>query len=209
MPIRKTWFLILVVLGCGNQLFAQQQLRVGLDVMGGYTFADKFNLYNAYGRIDDAGTYGADFSVYLRPTKAIELSYLGMTTHAPLYDYATGFKVNRDNDKVSVNYLLINGVAYLPTGGPLMPYGGAGIGLGIVSADGGDTYTKFAWDLKAGVKIKAGGAVGIKLQAQLNSISQGISGGIYAGTGGAGVGVGSYSSIYQFGFSGGLSFNFQ
>jgi hypothetical protein len=46
------------------------------------------------------------------------------------------------------------------------------------------------------------------LQAQLNSISQCGGAGIYAGTGGGGLYVSSYSTIWQFGFAGGLTFDF-
>jgi hypothetical protein len=46
----------------------------------------------------------------------------------------------------------------------------------------------------------------LKLQMQLVSVSQGFGGGAYFGTGGAGVGLQSYSSVYQFGMGGGLAF---
>jgi hypothetical protein len=54
--------------------------------------------------------------------------------------------------------------------------------------------------------VWAGEKFGIKLQAQLTSVSQGAGGGLYFGTGGAGVGLSTYSSIYQFGLGGGLTF---
>ena len=46
--------------------------------------------------------------------------------------------------------------------------------------------------------------VAIKLQGQLMSAVQSAGGGLYFGTGGAGAGVSTYSSMYQFGLGGGL-----
>jgi hypothetical protein len=48
--------------------------------------------------------------------------------------------------------------------------------------------------------------VGVKLQAQLLSITQSVGGGVFFGTGGASAGISSYSSVYQFSLGGGLVF---
>jgi len=69
-----------------------------------------------------------------------------------------------------------------------------------------NTASKFAWGFRLGTNIWASEKVGIKLQAQLLSISQGAGGGLYFGTGGVGAGVSSYSSVYQFQLGGGLTF---
>ena len=69
-----------------------------------------------------------------------------------------------------------------------------------------DSATKFAWGLRIGGVIWASEKVGVRLQAQLLSAVQSMGGGFYFGTGGAGAGVTSYSTIYQFGLGGGLVF---
>jgi hypothetical protein len=66
--------------------------------------------------------------------------------------------------------------------------------------------TKFAWGLRLGANIWATEKVGVKLQAQLFSAVQSAGGGFYFGTGGSGVGLSTYSTIYQFGLGGGLTF---
>ena len=63
-----------------------------------------------------------------------------------------------------------------------------------------------------GLMISPNERFGIKLAAQVLSPVQGASGGLYlgAGTGGVstGAGISTYSSIYQFGFFGALTFSF-
>jgi hypothetical protein len=80
-----------------------------------------------------------------------------------------------------------------------------------IVGESSDSETKFAWGLRGGANIyPAGdaGKVGIKLQAALLSAVQGAGGGLYFGTGGAGAGVTTYSSMLQFTLGGGLVFKF-
>ena len=69
-----------------------------------------------------------------------------------------------------------------------------------------NSATKFAWGLRLGANIWASEKMAIKLQGQLMSAVQGAGGGLYFGTGGAGVGVSTYSSMLQFGLGGGITF---
>ena len=66
--------------------------------------------------------------------------------------------------------------------------------------------TKFAWGLRLGSNIWVSEKIGLKIQAQLLSATQSMGGGLYFGTGGAGAGVSTYSSYYQFNLGGGLVF---
>jgi opacity protein-like surface antigen len=90
-------------------------------------------------------------------------------------------------------------------------FGGIMAGAAFINVDNpdnntGNSATKFAWGLKAGVNIWASEKMAIKLQGQLMSAVQGAGGGLYFGTGGGGAGVSTYSSMLQFGLGGGLSF---
>jgi hypothetical protein len=62
--------------------------------------------------------------------------------------------------------------------------------------------TKFAWGFRGGVLLNASEKIGIKLSASLLSAVQGAGAGVYLGTGGAGAGVSTYSSMYQFALGG-------
>jgi opacity protein-like surface antigen len=138
-------------------------------------------------------------------------------THGPLYDYNTNIALNGSKNDLNISYIMLNGVGYMKNNPMIWPYGGIGLGAAVINASGkdvlNDSYdrseTKFAWGIKGGVKIKTHSIVGIKLQAQLFSIVQASGGGFYTGTGGSGGYVSSFSTIYQFGFTGGISFDFE
>jgi len=207
---------IIVIFGClliSGPMMAQTFSITGF---GGYTFQDKVNFSNAYGYINAGGHWGLSLEGINREGHAFEILYQQQNTHAPLYDYGSGFKLNPEKDNVALSYIMANALHYMMYNPRVQPYGGLGIGAAIIKSDGKDligtpyseSSTKFAWDAKLGVKIKAGDVVGIKLQAQIFSVVQAAGAGFYGGTGGSGAYVSSYSSIYQFAFTGGLCFDF-
>lgn len=181
-----------------------------LTAWGGYTLRDRVEFYDTYGYIEDGAQWGVGLEFFFQPTRAVELSYRRMDTKFPMYLYNVGGQLNKGKDGLSLNYILLGVNNYIPLQSEaIRPYAGFALGIGI--ADGKDVdvnYTKFAWDVKLGLQIKTQSAVSFKIQTQLQSIAQGVSGGFYIGTGGAGTGVSTYSSIYQFGFSGGICFGF-
>jgi hypothetical protein len=114
---------------------------------------------------------------------------------------------------LSENWIMLNGTNYFPVSEVAEPFFGFGIGMGIFSADNPDNgnsqnATKFAWSLRGGSNFWFSEKVGLRIQASLMSAVQGAGGGLYFGTGGAGAGVSTYSTMYQFGFDGGLVFKF-
>jgi hypothetical protein len=66
--------------------------------------------------------------------------------------------------------------------------------------------TANSWGVRAGGIVWAKENVGIKLQIQLLSAVQSMGGGFYFGTGGSGVGLSAYSTVYQLSLGGGLVF---
>jgi opacity protein-like surface antigen len=213
--MRKLLVVLLIVV-CSKDLLAQKkELPISLDLYGGYTFQDRvdlgyYNNYNNYGYIRANGQYGAGLEFFVNPLRSIELSYQYMGTKAPFYDWEG--QTNKNNEDGSLQYILIGGNNYMDNGGKVVPYGGAGIGVGIANfhyADnqGSTSLTKFAWNLHLGVKIRTESAVAIKLQAYLQSIVEGVGVGVGFGTGGAGAGVTTYSTMLQFGLGGALCFD--
>jgi opacity protein-like surface antigen len=176
---------------------------------GGYNFQDQVNFGNVYGTIKDGGFWGVSLEGINRTGSGIELLYQQQNTHVPLYLYNTGVPANKDKDEAVLSYIMLNGMHYLKMNPHVEPYGGLGVGVGIVSPQSGSSASKFAWDLKLGIKFKPSSVVGIKLQAQLFSMVQASGVGLYVGPGGAGAYSTSYSTIYQFGFTGGLTFDFE
>jgi hypothetical protein len=204
MNYRRT-ILFTVLIASSAVTLKAQNLRI--NGFGGYTFRDKFDVggsYNGFsysgGAINESAHFGGGLEFVLRKTKSIELFYQNQPTTGYL-SYGFG----QQNTDVSVNYLMIGGLGYAPFSPVVSGYGGLNIGAAWASSDLGNS-TKFAWGGKLGLMINASESIGIKLGAQLLSPVQGAGGGLYFGTGGASAGVSTYSTIYQFGFTGGLCF---
>jgi hypothetical protein len=180
-----------------------------------YSFDDKVDSYYSNtqyfeGKIKGGLTWGIGAEFLVKRDYGIELSYYRMDTEAPTTYYNLGVK-NATFD-VALNWIMLGGVRYLRVQNPkIEPYAGGMLGVGIVDsknpANGNSqSATKFAWGLKGGVNIWASDRIGIKLQTNLMSMTQAFGGGLYFGTGGAGAGVNSYSSLLQFSLGGGLTF---
>jgi hypothetical protein len=179
--------------------------HLSLNAYGGYSLQDKVSFSNGYGYINASGHWGASIEGVSQRGAAIELMYQRQDTKFPFYPY--GSNVGKQEYSGSIDWILLNFENYFTLSSPVVhPY--AGLGLGVAILSGANSQTKFAWDLKGGVKIKASKAVGVKLQAQLMSMSQASSAGFYVGGGGGGTYVSTYSSVFQLGFTGGLCFDF-
>ena len=201
--MKKIFVILLALAGfCG----ISQAQTFSINGFGGYNFRDQVNFGNVYGYIKDGGFWGVSLEGINRTGSGIELLYQQQNTQVPLYYYNTGLPYNKNHNGAVLSFIMVNGLHYLKVNPHVEPYGGLGIGVGIANGESGSA-SKFSWDAKLGVKFKPGSTVGIKIQAQLFSVVQAVGGGIYIGSGGGGVGVSSYSTIYQFGFTGGLCFD--
>jgi opacity protein-like surface antigen len=198
--------LIIAAIILCSTVFSVKAQHISLTGFGGYNFQDKVQFSGAWGYVKEGGFWGASIEGVNAHGHGVELLYQEQHTSVPLYFYSGGNnQINKDNDQAAVSYIMLNGVQYLMQNPKVMPYGGLGIGMAIVKAtETGNSQTKFAWDAKLGIKLRASSSIAIKIQTQLYSISQCTGGGFYVGTGGGGVGVSSYSTVFQFGFMGGL-----
>jgi hypothetical protein len=188
-----------------------------LNLYTAYVFDDAIDSYydaNDYyaGTIEGGFQWGGGLEFMAQPNAGIELLYIRQGTTAPITYFQNGVRFT--NFDLGVNYVMIGANQYIrKPGGMVEGFGGAMLGMGIFGLDNPDngnhsSRTKFAWGFKAGANIWATEKVGIKLQAQLLSAVQSVGGGFYFGTGGAGAGVSSFSSMYQFSLGGGLVFKF-
>jgi hypothetical protein len=186
---------------------AQDAGSLSLNIYGGYTFTDKVEYMNTYGYVEEGFQYGGGLEYFVYGGSAIELKYLRMDTHLPLYG-PMGKQINEGDDKGAINYILLGGNHYFGTNTNVSPFLGASLGVGILETpqSGSDTY--FAWDLKAGVKIKTGSPVSINLNAYLQSVSAAVGNSYYYTYYGI-VGATDYVATYQFGLGATLSFNFK
>ncbi|MBT1699536.1 porin family protein [Fulvivirgaceae bacterium PWU4] len=212
--MKKYWTFIFLLIA-GNSLLAQ---GVRVNLYGSYVFDDYFEAYadsyNYYhGTIEGGFQWGAGIEYSLRPTYSVELLYLRQDTHAPTTWQSGQFvAVTTDDLTLDINYMMLAGNRHVHSqNGKLESYGGLMAGVGTLnvtneSTNNSSSLTKFAWGIRLGCNIWATETVAIKVQAQLVSAVQAAGGGAYIGTGGGGVSVNSYSTIYQFSLGGGLSY---
>jgi hypothetical protein len=215
--MKKNFILLLLISSFVYTAQAQKKTQVRLNAYGAYVFDDKVDNSYSYstagyfsGTIKGGFMWGGGLEFRLHEAYGLEILYQRLDTKVPLDYY-----YNRPNQKTTmdlgINYFLVGGTRSLGhPGGKAEPYGGFLLGMATLNTKsdslGSGSATKFAWGLRLGTNIWASEKVGIKLQAQFLSIPQGAGGGLYFGTGGAGVGVSTYSSMLQFVIGGGLTF---
>jgi Outer membrane protein beta-barrel domain len=187
---------------------AQNQGDVGINLYGGYTFDDKIS-DNSYAlKFKGAFQYGVGAEFYIRPSKSIELKYLRMDSDAVFTQYLVGAdKVTNGN--VGINYILIGGNNYFQTGNPsVKPFLGLDLGVGWLNSQTG-SHTGFAWDFKAGVKIKTSDSTALKLQGYFQTIWASYGGDVVVYPGWGTYIYPENSSLYQFGLGAAFEFDFK
>jgi hypothetical protein len=176
--------------------------HLSVNAFGGYTFRDKINFGNAYTYLNGGFMWGASLEGVNAQGTGVELLYQYQSTATPTTTYVPP---QTTNPSAVVSYLLLNFEQYMLNNPKIQPYGGIGLGAAFYKSDypGVSSATKFAWDLKAGIKLKASDAVGIKIGAQLLGSAQATGTAFYYG-----YVYNTYATILQFGFTGGLVFDF-
>jgi len=184
--------------------------HLSVNAYGGYTFGDRINFGGGNTYINPSGMWGASIEGVNAQGMGVELLYQYQSTKTPTTIYSN--PVNQlYNANTVVSYLLLNFERYLLNNPKIQPYAGIGLGAAFYKSDaqGVNGATKFAWDLKAGVKIKASSVVGIKIGAQLLGSAQATGTAFYQpGPGYPVYPYTTYATILQFGFTGGLVFDF-
>jgi hypothetical protein len=155
------------------------------------------------GSINGGLQWGAGIEIKPNKMMGIEFLYNRLDTKAPMTYYDVVKKTGTFD--AGINNFMLGFNRYFVSSAKVEGYGGLLAGITGFKI-GTKTATKFGYGFRLGANIWATPKVGIKLQAQLMSASQAVGGGFYLGTGGAGAGISSYSSFYQFGLGGGLVF---
>lgn len=194
-----------------------QEFRI--NTYAGYVFKDKVDSYyssSSYfeGQIQDGLRWGAGIEYNISNQGAIEIQYLHEDTNVPTVYQDGGImggQIQNINFGMAINWLMLNGTKYFAVNEIVEPFGGVGFGVGIFNISNPDTGredsgTKFTWNIRGGSNFWVADNVAIKIQASLFSATQAVGGDLYFGTGGIGTGLSSYSTMYQFGFDGGLVF---
>ena len=203
-----------VILFAANVILAQ---GVQVSVYGGYVFDDSFDSYydnsRFYeGKIKGGLQWGTGVEFPINSVIGIEALYLRQDTNSPTTFSDGVFNVQFVDFDLAINYLMLGGIHHFrKPDKPFEFFTGGMLGVMFGSLENpengnSESATKFSWGIKGGGIYWASEKVGIKIQAQLLSVVQGAGGGFYFGTSGGGVGLSTYSSIYQFSLGGGLVF---
>jgi hypothetical protein len=208
-----------LIISCMSFYFLEAQQEFRLNAFAGYVFDDHVDSYYSNtsfyeGTIKGGFRWGGGLEYMMNPHYGLNLMYLTQSTTARLTYYDNDINAVRENKDfdLSAHWIMLGGARYMRKD-KFEPYGGFELGMVISdlksNAKGESaSNTNFAWGMKIGSNIWLNEKIGIKLQADLRSAVQAAGGGLYFGTGGAGAGVSSYSTIYQFGLGGGLTFRF-
>ncbi|QYA26757.1 hypothetical protein G3I01_15070 [Gramella sp. MT6] len=215
--MKKIYILGLVSLLSALNLNAQD---INLTLQGGYFFDDSFDSYFDFdefyeGKIEGGFQWGVGVEYMVMPENGFELSYLRQDTNSPTTYYRRNDAyIQFTNFDLGINYIMLGGNRYFRIPESQVD-GFIGLMAGVVTASvdnpengNKNNATKFAWGAKFGGVYWFLNYLGFKAQANIISSVQAMGGGLYFGTGGTGAGLSSYSTIYQFGFAGGLVFKF-
>jgi hypothetical protein len=187
---------------------AWAQPTITLMTFESYTFSDQFETEYGTGKIQDGFQWGAGLEFGLAETAAVELIYQNLKTEA-YYDGYSLTGTNRLSGDVGINYIMLGFTKYAPFSEKVAGFGTLDLGVGWMQTSEtleSGTPTKFSWGGRLGVRFMASEKVSLRIHTQLFSPVQWAGGGFYFGTGGAGAGVSTGSTIYQFNLGGSLNY---
>ena len=205
----KKYLLVFICFVAFASAKAQDPNSVSLNLYGGYTLMDRVRFDAAYADVQPAFEYGAGLEYFVRRNNSIELKYKRMETTFPLYGPG-GTKLNPNNDDGSIQFITIGGNTYFArsTDQKAIPFIGGAIGVGIMTGPE-NSATKFGWDVQAGVKIKTGSLLSLKLHAYVQSITSTFGTDFWYYPGWGTVAVADYATLLQFGVGGAIGFDFK
>ncbi len=187
---------------------AWAQPTITLMTFESYTFADKFDTEFGTGKIEDGFQWGGGFEFGLAETAAIELIYQNLKTTAYYDGYSLSGSRRLEGD-VTVHYIMLGGTKYMPINDKIAGFGTLNMGAGWMETSESlesDPPTKFSIGGRLGLRFMATEKVSLRIHTQLFSPVQWAGGGFFFGTGGAGAGVSTGSTIWQFNLGGSLNY---
>src|ERR1700744_1001583 len=166
------------------------QTSVELIPTVGYTFADRTDFYNTYGRIADGLNLGGSIKFNINRSVGIEVLYSHMNTTSGQYVYGND-RVPLASGNLSLDYILLGPVeSFTIPHSTVRPFIGALLGAAIQTPGGASnvypTDTRFAVGFQFGTNIYVSPRVGLQLKAQLLSPVDGAGGDVFFGSYGVG-----------------------
>ena len=202
--MKKTILLLAVMICLPFIIFAQ---RVEVTPFGGYVFPG--TMQGDYGDVYLNGNaqYGGMISIAISRVMDVDLLYNRSDTKAGITYFNLVNNLSYQEVPLSINYMHVGFTKNFRVNPTVSPFVGFNIGACLFAPK--DDYADawfFSMGLNAGAKIYFSKRVGLRLQAQCLVPAQGTAFSMFIGSGGPSGGVSVYSTLFQFGFTGGLIF---
>ncbi len=170
---------------------------------GGYMMTTSVSVAEGDLQIKDVPDYGLGVDITMRRGIQLELIWISAQTHVKIKRYPSGF--TEDLFDMNVHYFQVGGVWEMGRG-KARPFGAFTVGATLFDAK--DATRNDEWlasmTFGGGGKFDLSKSIGIRLQARILVPLIFSGGGLWVGTGGVGVGVGSYTPFVQFDLTAGL-----
>lgn len=204
----KHFSIVLLLIIASTIITFAQTGTFSFNATGGYTFKDRVKFDSAYTDVSEGFMYGGSLEYFPNIKSSLELSYQRVGVDFPLYK-TNGDKISSGDVSGSVTYILAGANAYFfkTYDARFRPFIGGGIGVGILNG-GGESVTKFAWNIKTGVKIKTSTAISFKLNAYLNTVVSTFGTEFWDTWNYGVVEVPNYVHLLQFGLGGAVCYDF-
>jgi hypothetical protein len=196
---------------------ASAQSKFRLNGYASYVFDDSFdeaNDVNTYfkGKVKGGLQWGGGLEFFTNPNYSVELIYLNKSTTAPV-EFRAGLANPKrtENFDVSLHHILLAGNRFQQMGsGKVEGFGGLMLGVLISDVEApsngqSGSNTTFAWGGRVGTNIWMSDRIGLKLQAQILASTKATGGDLYFSYYGPVV-LEDYTTLWQFGLGGGLTF---
>jgi len=187
--------------------FILKAQTVEITPFGGYVFPGTLNADGGDVYFRGNGQYGGMVSIGVNRAFDVDLIYNRSDTKADVNIYNWNNSINYEVVPISINYMHIGITKNFRVNPIVSPFVGFNLGtcLFYPKTDYQSVWF-FSMGITGGAKIYFSKRVGLRLQAQALAPIQGTAFSMFIGTGGGGGGVSVYSTLVQFGFTGGLIF---
>lgn len=197
--MKKIFLIAILVLFSFLEVKAQ---AVEITPFTGYTFDHSFPIAGGRARLGGGQTVGGMLGFGLNNLAEVEV----------LYSYQGGIGTANSSqlsgavrERIQAHYAMIGYNRLIPTSSQMTFFSGLKVGTGTLAStdDSFTNITRFTVGVNGGVKYFFTEKVGLRLQANLMMPISNVGANLWwSPGGGAQVGVGGFSSVIQFGFTG-------
>jgi hypothetical protein len=187
---------IILIFSSSSLIFAQSGFEI--TPFYGYQFSGSIPTYRGKADIKNSDDYGVavNFPLPMREGVELELLFLRADTRVEVLEYDYGVVIDRQIFDLSFEYYQVGGMqTFRMPEKNIVAFGGLTLGASRYNpknANRGDEWF-FSATAGLGVKIYPSERIGLRLQGRLLLPFQWGSGGLWCGTGGCSVGVGTTS----------------